>query len=277
MDDDDVDRILKSALGRPPARLPAPGNADEHPSVGDIAELRSGSLPASRSHEVTVHLDRCPRCARTFLDFDVPPPLDAADENFDENAGWERLRLGNNGPEGPTSPTATSVVAYPSARPRERRWWPQRWSQVVLPVAATLLAGLGLPHYLGDATGETPGSALQPHKALTPRGDPADRRPVATSRIGAATLQAVLEVGRNQGDTALQYDVQLVRAGADPHMPLRRWNQLFSEPGADIIVVPIPRRLLTVGDYELHVRKATDVATESPAVYRFVVHGPADR
>ncbi len=100
---------------------------------------------------------------------------------------------------------------------------------------------------------------------------------MVTSTVGPDTLYVVLSVGKNQGEVPLQYDIQLVRAGDDAHMPLQRWNQVFSEPEAELVVVPIPRNVLSAGDYELHVRRATDSTTTPPNVYRLAVSGRAHR
>jgi hypothetical protein len=245
MDDQSFDQLLKSALARTPDQLADPHAPKPHPEPDVLQLHHAQELDAAQAKQVQEHIEACASCARLFLDFDAPPPIDPRDENFDVQAGWERLTQ--------TAGIAAATKTRPAGAPRNTPF----------PMAASLAAAV-ITGLIGFQLGRQSKTAQPGTPPPSTRLQTVEVKALPGATRSSQSSEPIVEAALNKGVTLLVslllpekprgqvfYDVKLVPA-EHPEQVLRTWtNAGPSEPGG--LTVDIPDTAVPPGTYELWV------------------------
>lgn len=278
MDDQSFDQLLRAALERTPDQLADPHAVGPHPEPDVLQLLHAQELadaPAEQQLDVAqaelvrAHLATCALCARRFLDFDVPPPVDAHDEGFDDDAGWERVReaVASAGRERATGAMAPFWHKNQSIA-RYRPWLP------LVTAAAGLVVGFGAGRQSDPPVGRMPGGR-QRNVEIRPVDVGTSLRGVSMAGAAEATLPTELtlvlmfSVPLQLGAQTQPYDARLVPEGSPT--PVRTWTDLWAAPERSL-TVDIPPGSVPPGTYLLRLYAAN--SAEPQADYGLVLKAP---
>lgn len=269
MDEQSFDQLLKSALSRTPDQLADARAPEPHPEPDVLQRHHAQELDATQSQQVQEHIEACAFCARRFLDFDVPPPVDPRDENFDLHAGWERLRhlAGADRPAPPS--VAAPFPAGTDTTSMRRRW---------LPLAAAITAfaaGLGVGRYRsgvstwGPATERT---TIELTEETSVRRDGSQRlEREAPSRPAGSVLLLLLSVPEPPASGVERYEARLYRGDAPDATAVLTWPHI-AVASDGLITLDVAAGAVTPGSYTVRLYRPD--RTGAVASYRWRAGAP---